>query len=290
MPRLIHRARIIGLLCVCVALCACSAIQLGYNTLPQVGLWWLDGYVDFNDDQQRRARDDLARWHQWHRRQELPKLGGLLEQIEAMAAAPTTADAACAFVPAFRARMASAADFAEPAAVTLALSLTPPQLVHLKHKFDRNNMDYRKDWIEISPRQLREKRLKHDQERMERIYGSLDQARQSTMREQVAHTVFDPQLNLLERLRKQQDILQTVSRLAGQPVSLGDARTAVHALIERTLQSPDARYRTYQDALIQEGCANLAALHNSFTAEQRQKAVQRLGAYRRDLNELAIQP
>ena len=174
MPRLIHRARIIGLLCVAVALCACSAIQLGYNTLPQVGLWWLDGYVEFSDDQQRRARDDLARLHQWHRRQELPKLGGLLEQIEAMAAAPTTAEAACALVPGLRARMASAADFAEPAAVTLALSLTPPQLVHLKRKFDRNNTDYRKDWMEISPRQLREKRLMQYQERMEMIYGSLE--------------------------------------------------------------------------------------------------------------------
>lgn len=286
-PRL---ARIIGLLSVAVALSACSAIKLGYNTLPQVGAWWLDTYLDFSDEQEQRVRDDLARLHQWHRRQELPKLAGLLQEVEGMAAGPTTADSACALVPAIRLRMVSAAEFAEPAAVTLALNLGPQQLDHLKRKFDRNNADYRKNWVELPAAELREKRFRQYLDRMETIYGSLDDAQQEMMRSQVAHTVFDPQLNLLERQRRQQDILQTLARLAGQPVSLADARNAIHALTERAVQSPDARYRAYQNALIQEGCANLAAVHNSTTPQQRQNAVQRLRAYQRDLQELAAQP
>ena len=73
-------ARIIGLLSVAVALAGCSAIKLGYNSLPQVSSWWLDGYIDFSDEQEPRVRDDLARLHQWHRRQELPKIGALLQK------------------------------------------------------------------------------------------------------------------------------------------------------------------------------------------------------------------
>ena len=287
LPRL---ARIIGLLSVAIALSACSAVKLGYNTLPQLGSWWLDTYLDFSDEQERRVRDDLARMHQWHRRQELPKLAGLLHQVEAMASGPTTAEMVCALEPAIRLRIRSAAEFGEPAAVTLALNLGPLQLVNLKRKFDRNNADYRKDWIELSAIELREKRLKRYLERMETIYGEVNDAQRETMREQVAHSVFDPQLNLLERQRRQRDILQTLAKLAGQPVSLGDARSAIRTLIERAIQPPDTRYRAYQELQIQEGCANLAAVHNSTTPQQRQNAVRRLGAYQRDLQELATQP
>ncbi len=29
-------------------LSACSAIKIGYNNLPELSYWWLDGYVDFD--------------------------------------------------------------------------------------------------------------------------------------------------------------------------------------------------------------------------------------------------
>ena len=290
MHRLIHLARIIGLVSVVGALSACSAIKLGYNSLPQVSAWWLDRYLDFSDGQAQRVREDLGRLQQWHRRQELPQLAALLQQVERLVPDQTTAEAVCALVPAVRQHVVSVAEQAEPAAVTLALNLSVRQLEHLKRKYARNNADYREEWIQLSPADLREKRFKQYLDRVEMIYGSLGEQQRELMRNQVANTVFDVDLNLQDRQRRQRDILKTLESLVGQPVPLGQARTVVHGLVLRTLESPNALYRGYQESIIQEGCRNLAELHNNTTPQQRRNAVRRLLAYQRDLEELAAQP
>lgn len=290
MHRLIHLTRIIGLVSVVVALSACSAIKLGYNSLPQVSAWWLDRYLDFSDGQRQRVREDLERLQQWHRRQALPQLAALLQQLERLVPDQTSADAVCALVPALRQHVVSLAEQAEPAAVTLALGLGSRQLEHLKRKYARNNADYREEWARLSPAELREKRFKQYVERMEMIYGSLGEQQREIVRNQVQHTVFDVQLTLLDRQRRQQDMLQTLESLAGQPVPLGQARSAIHRLIATSLESSNPQYRAYQESMIQEGCRNLAALHNSTTQPQRRTAVRNLRAYQRDLEELAAQP
>jgi hypothetical protein len=290
MHRLSNLVRIIGLLSVVVALSACSAIKLGYNTLPQVSAWWLDGYIDLSDEQEPRMREDLARLHQWHRRQELPKIAALLQQAERMVAGEATADEICAMVPPIRERLLAVFEQAEPAAVTLALGLKPEQLAHLQHKYDKNNRDYRKDWVDLSTEELREKQFKQYLDRMETIYGRLDQAQRDLLRAQVERSVFSAETNLRERQRRQRDILQALRKLAGQPIALSDARATMHEVVLHGLQSPDPRYRAYEDALVRQGCRYLAAVHQSTTPQQRLSAVRRLRAYQRDLEELAAEP
>ena len=290
MERFTNLARIIGLLTVAVALAGCSAIKLGYNSASQVGAWWVDAYVDFSDDQEQRVREDVARLHLWHRREELPRIALLLQQAERMAAGDVTADEVCALVPLIRQRVAAIFERAEPAAVTLALGLQPAQLAHLQRKYDKNNRDYRKEWVDLTTEDLRDKQFKQYVDRMETIYGRLEDSQREIVRSQLARSPFNAETNLRERQRRQQDILQTLRKLAGQPVPLTDARAAIRRLTERGLQSPDASYRRYEASLIQQGCANLAAVHQTATPQQRQSAVRRLRAYQRDLEDLAAEP
>ena len=290
MHRTANLARIIGLLTVAVTLAGCSAIKLGYNSLPQVGSWWLDGYVDFSDDQEPRVREDLARLHQWHRRHELPKITALLQQAERMVAGDMTADEVCATVPVIRQRIEAVVDRTEPAAVTLALGLQPEQLTHLQRKYEKNVRDYRKDWVDVPAEELKDKQFRQYVDRMEMVYGRLDDNQRELVRSQLERSVFSAETNLRERQRRQQDILQTLRRLAGQPVSLADGRTAIRQLVERGFQSPDPRYRSYEESLIKQACRNIAAVHQSTTAQQRLGAARRLRAYQRDLEDLAARP
>jgi hypothetical protein len=290
MHRIANLVRIIVLLSVAVALAGCSAIKLGYNSLPQAGAWWLDGYVDFSDDQEQRMREDIARLHQWHRREELPKIGALLQQAERMVAGDMTGDEVCALVPPIRLRIAAIFERAEPAAVTLALGLQPAQLTHLQRKYEKNNREYRKDWVDLKTGDLRDKQFKQYVDRMETVYGRLEDSQRDIVRGQVERSLFSAKTSLRERQRRQQDILQTLGKLAGQPVPLSEALAAIHHLVERGLRSPDPKYRNYEASLIQQGCANLAAVHQSTTPQQRQSAVRRLRAYQRELEELAAEP
>ena len=282
--------RIIGVLGLAVALAGCSAIKLGYNSMPQVGAWWLDGYLDLPGDQEQRVREDLSRLHQWHRRQELPKISALLQQAERMVASDLTADELCALVPPIRLRVAAVADQAEPAAVTMALALQPEQLTHLQRKYEKNIREYRKDWVDLPIQDLRDKRFKQYVDRLETFYGRLDDSQRDVIRGQIVRGVFSAETSLRERQRRQQDILQTLRQLAGQPVSLPDARSAIHQLVQRTLRSPDPTYRGYEEALVRQGCGNLAAVHQSTTPQQRQNAARRIRAYQRDLEDLAAEP
>jgi hypothetical protein len=289
MHRFLKLLRIIGLLSAMAALSGCSAIKLGYNALPQLATFWVDGYLDLADEQEQRLRDDIARLHQWHRRHELPKFAALLQQAERLAADNVTPEAVCNFVPELRMRALALVERSQPTAVTLALNLGAEQLAQLERKYRKNNREYRKDWIQLSTEELRQKRLKQFVERTEMIYGSLDEAQRESIRRQLERSVFNPETNLAERERRQQDILQTLRQLAGQPVSLPDASAAIQRLVQRGMQSPDPRYAAYQETLIQEGCRSLATVHNSTTAQQRQNAVRRLRAYQRDLEELSAQ-
>lgn len=270
-----------------LALSACSAIKLGYNNLPELGYWWLDGYLDFEDTQDQRVREDLSRLHAWHRGTELPRLAEMLQRLERLAPGEVSATQVCAFVPPLRERLQAVTEKAEPSVVTVAVELAPAQLQHLERKYAKNVADYRKDWLRLSPAEQADKRAGQLEERMEMIYGRLGAGQKGVLLQQMQRSTFDAQRVLAERQRRQRDTLQTLRQLAGQPVPLDEARKLMRGLLERSLNSPDAAYRAYQEGLIQETCATLAAVHNSTTPAQRENAVRRLREYQRDLGDLS---
>jgi len=278
--------RIIGCMLIAAALGGCSAVKLGYDNLDQIAYWWLDAYLDFNDEQSRNLREDLARLHDWHRREELPKAIALLKSMEEAAAGDVTPAQACAFIPRLSERLSAVAEQAMPAAVTLALSLGEPQLVHLKRKYARHNEDFAKDWIRISPRERIDKRLRQFVDRAESFYGQVEASQREALRAAIASSLFDPERTLVERRRRQGEVLAALRRVRDGGVSLADAQPLLRGLVDQQLESPDLGYRTYQRALWEESCRNLATLHNTATAAQREAAVRRLGTYQRQLREL----
>jgi hypothetical protein len=283
-------ARIIGLLAVAALLAGCSAVKLGYNNLGEVAYWWLDGYVDFTEEQAAPVREELARLHLWHRTEELPRLQAALRSLEELVPGDISPAQACAFVPQLRERLHATLERAEPAIVALATGLRPDQLLHLERKYQKNNSDFRKDWLQLDPPELNNKRLRQFLERSEMIYGRLDEPQRSALRRQIEQSVFDPQRILAERQRRQQDALQTLRRLAGQPVAASsEASRLMRGLLERSQESPDPIYRSLQQALMEEACRNVSVLHNTTTAAQRETAIHRLRAYQRDLRELSAQ-
>ena len=287
----LHRlARIIVLLALAAGLAGCSAVKLGYSTLDTVAYWWLDSYVDFNDQQAPRVREDLARLHQWHRTEELPRLSRMLNAMEQLAPGDITPAQACAFVDEFRQRMRSLAERAEPAVVTLATGLQPDQLRHLERKYEKNNEKFRDDWLRLTPAGQREKRYQQFLERSEMIYGRLEEPQREALRRDIDRSIIDPQRILADRQRRQQDALQTLRQLLDGKPDFDTARKQLRAYLRAVRAPARSGYRDYQEALIEEGCRTFAVLHNSTSLAQRDAAVRRLRAYQRDLRELAGAP
>ncbi len=278
-------ARIIGLLSLALALTGCSAIKLGYSNAPELAYWWLDGYVDFDDAQDPRVREDLARLQAWHRANELPRIVQLMQRAERLAAGEFTPAQACAFEPAVRERLQALRERLEPALAVHAVTLTPAQLEHLARKLDRKTRDWAAEWVQPSPAELLDKRTKQAVNRAEMLYGSLDERQRTLLRQELARGSYDAPTALAERRRRQQDLQATLRRVAGSTPE--QARPQISALLDRVATSPDAGFRTMLDGMRQDGCRLAAQLHALATPEQRDRAVRRLRAWQRDLSELA---
>jgi hypothetical protein len=284
-----HLARIIGALLLLPLLAGCSAIKLGYNGLPDLAYWWLDGYFDFTEAQTPLVRGELGRLHAWHRAQELPRLADVLARMEQLAAGPVTPAQACDFAAEVEARLAGVASQAEPAAAALALVLEPRQLRHLERKYRGNNADWRRNWIDVAPDERSTKRYEQALDRAESIYGRLDEPQRAVLRQWAERSPFDALRVLAERQRRQQDLLQTLRRLQEAADDPAGARSALREYVARVQRSPDADYRRYRDEVLQDACGTFASLHQSTTPAQREQAARRLRAYQRDLRELAAQ-
>jgi hypothetical protein len=277
------RAAIIAVLCAVLALqSGCSAIRLGYGQAPDLVYWWLDSYADFDDVQTPRLREDLAAFFAWHRQAQLPDYAALLERWRGEAAANTTPERACAAWGEVRKRIDVALERALPAAAELALSLAPAQLRHMERHYAESNAKYRKEFMQTEPAQRLREAVKRAVERAEMFYGRLDDAQLEQVTEWVRRSPYDVDAAMVERERRQQDLLQTLRRLTAERASPAQAQDTLRAYAERAARSPREAYRAYTD-----NCGFAAMVHNSSSAEQRQTAAQKLKGWESDFRALA---
>ena len=269
-----------------IALVGCSAVKLAYNNLAEVAYWWLDGYVDFSDAQAPKARADLAALLAWHRQAELPKLIALLQKAAAMAPNEATPAQACELAADIRMRLMAVAGRAEAPAAALAVTLDEAQLKTLERKYAKNNANYAKDWLALTPAQQQDKRYDKLLEQSEDFYGRLDAGQRELLRRLIAQSGFDAQRVDAERRRRQQKALALLRSFQIERSAVADAQLAIRAYIRHIAEPPPGAGRDYQQAMLEEGCRNVAALHGATRPAQRQQAEQRLRAYETDLRDL----
>lgn len=269
-----------------LGLSGCSAVKLSYNNAPELLYWWLDSYLDLNETQSSKLRADLTELHAWHRQMELPLYLSTLEQLQRLAVTPASSPQICTLYDQVRPRLRALADQVEPMLVALAPTLGATQLEHLAHQFDKRNQKWRAEWLDSSATERNARRVKQLTDRAEHFYGQLEEAQLAALRASVASSIFDVNLKYRETQRRQQDMLQTLRQLQADPGPAASVKAAIHALLERAMNSPSADYRNYAALLLQEYCGVVATLHNSATPAQRLRLIETLKDYQDDVRSL----
>jgi hypothetical protein len=264
----------------------CSAVKISYNNAPELGYWWLDSYLDFGEVQSLTLRSDLVALQRWHRESELPAYISTLEKLQRMAPANVTPEQVCDLLTELKPRFQALVDQAEPTIVALAPTLKAEQLDHLARQFDKRNQKWREEWQGGGPTERSGRRVKQLTDRAEMLYKGLDEPQLAVLRSSEAVSGFDAAVNYRETLRRQQDALQTLRKLQTGVPSAKNTRAVVHDLLGRSMNSPDAAYRSYSEKMIQESCRAFAALHNSTTPSQRLKVMETLRDYETDARTL----
>jgi len=271
---------------VLLGLSGCSTIKVVYNNSDDLIYWWLDGYLDLQDGQKQLARDSLSDLHRWHRQQQLPDYVALLKRIQAMAPNDITPAQVCAVTEDMKTSFVTLLRFVEPANAQLAAQLKPDQLQAMRKKFDKTNKTWRSDWLEPDAEGRLRFRTKQALNRLEDFYGRLDKPQRDVLHTWLSQSAFDPALSYAERERRQADTIQTLQRIARDNVNPAQTQAAVRGVTERTLNSPNERYRAYSQALWIENCEGFAKLHNSTTPAQRQRMLEALRGYETDVKVL----
>jgi hypothetical protein len=265
-------------------------VRLGYNTAPTLAYWWLDGYFDFDGEQSLRIRADLQAVQDWHRKEELPQLILALKELQAMAPKPVTPAQVCATVTTLQTRVQVTLDRVVPSIAAIAPSLQAAQIEHIAREFEKRDKKWRGDWLEGTPTERAERRVKQIVDRAESLYGSLEATQIAIVKAHIQSSSFEGPRHHREMQRRQKDALQVLSTLRTTKVVPAQAVADIRGLLERTFKAPDPAYRQYLDRLTQESCTATAAVHNSSTNAQRAHLLQALQDYEADARELAGQP
>ena len=276
------------MLAVSVLLSGCGlALRIGYNQGASLAFRWLDGYAEFDDAQTLRVRAALDEWFVWHRRTQLPDYADLLARARAELPGSATAERMCAWSNDLRARFDTAIEHAVPAMAEIMPTLSAQQIASIEKRYATRNDEYHDDFLHRDPAKRKKAATEREIERAEEFYGRLDDAQRAFVVRAVAESPWDGDMAYAERLRRQQDMLAIVRRLAATRATPAEAEAEIRGYLKRIERSPQEAYRRYLARLVDYNCVYAAALHNLTTAEQRQKAAKKLKGYEEELRALA---
>lgn len=265
----------------------CSAIKLGYQQLPSLSFWWLDSAVSFSDTQTTQTKEALAQLHSWHRTEELPVYADLLKRLAEQSPEPMQAQQMCNAWDEVDKGLDRTLRKTVSLAAPVAMMLGPEQLNHLSQYWTRKNQEWEKEWVQGSASERLERRQNKALERYSDFYGPLTPTQTAMVKAQLLQSAWTPDWGRRDRLRRHQALMSALQKTSqSKALALPQVEADLWAVWDQWMAPPDAAGRAVVQKMIQQGCENLAQLHNSTSPEQRQRATRRLRAYQQDLRDL----
>lgn len=279
---------IIGLAALVLGVSGCTLVRLGYGNADELAFRWLDGWLDFNDEQTPKVRAALVDLHQWHRRTQLPDYAQWLTRVGADATADTTPRDVCRYGDELSERLAVASDRILPAAAAIALTLSDAQLAHMNKRFEQGQKTMRDEYLKGDIKAREAAQVQRSVSRAEWLYGSVDAAQREVLAAAVSQSPFDVEQMLRERQTRQQELLELLksARLAAkdspQDAVARQLQARLKVWLQQGRQSPRAEYRAYQQKVRSFNCELYARVHNAAPLPTRLAARDRLKGWEGD--------
>ena len=273
------------LLLALASLAGCSGARLAYNNADTVVRWMADDYFALEGAQEEDFKQRLARFHAWHRSEELPRYSVLMTSAGDKLADGLTAGELLWAWENVKGRYRRMAAYAAPELAAVLATLTPAQFERLDKKFAESDAEYTKKHLKGGEAEQRERRDKRNLELMREWFGDLSDEQEAQLK------ISSAKLPLLYELR-----LQNRERRQGEFVALLKAYRSPAELEPRLKQwltgweegaSPE--YRRLSE-LHREGYIQmLLELDRGLTPAQRVHAVTRFYEYAEIFKALAEQ-
>ena len=266
-------------------LAGCSGARLAYNNADIVVRWMANDYFALEGPQEEDFKARLARFHAWHRSEELPRYSGLMASAgDGLADGLTAAELLWTW-DSVKARYRHMAGQAAPELAAVLATLTPAQFERLDRKFAESGAEYVKKYLKGGEAEQRKRRDKRNLELMREWFGDLTDEQEAQLK------ISNGKLPLLYALR-----LQNRQRRQGEFVALLKAYRSAAELeprLKRWLtdweEGASPEYRRLSELHRELYIQMLLELERGLTPAQRFHAVTRFYEYAEIFKTLAEQ-
>jgi hypothetical protein len=262
------------LLLLSLLLAGCSTLSLGYNQLPRLAAWWIDGYLDLDREQGRQLDAALQELHTWHRREELPRWQALLAGADSLWDGGVSEAELLALEAEAAASIERTLARAAPLATPLLAGLRPAQWERLQRRLRERLEEWREQQLEEDAAHQRGKRFARS---LSRWLGDLERPLRRAAHQQAEAWPMDAERLAGEWAARQRKTLDGLRAWAQ-----GDAASGLQLLLAAGGRGPQALGPT-ESARRQAVMGSLLQLLNAASPAQQAEARARWAAWREQL-------
>jgi len=273
------------LLLALAALAGCSGAHLAYNNADTVVRWMADDYFALDGAQEDDFKARLARFHAWHRSEELPRYSTLMTSAgDKLADGLTAAELLWAW-ESVKGRYRRIAAHAVPDLAAVLATLTPAQFDRLDKKFAESDADYAKKHLKGGEPAQRKRRDKRNLELMREWFGDLSDEQEARLNASSAKLPLLYALRLENRQRRQGEFVVLLKAHR----SAAELEPRLNRWLTEWDEGASVEYRRLADLHRDLYIQMLLELDRSLTPAQRAHAVTRLQEYAEIFRALAEQ-
>jgi hypothetical protein len=279
-------AAIVGVVAVAALVAGCGgAVRMAYNNGDIALRYMADDYLDLRDGQEELLKTQLAQFHAWHRRHELPEYAAVALHAADRAQKGVRREDVTWMIGAVRERARVAAGHAVDDALPVVQALGPANFAALEKKFATANDKFVEENLRGDRERITRRHVKQLEERFQEWLGDLRPDQEALI---AAYVRANPERNTLarfeDRKRRQQELLALLRgpRDAGWAGRLRDH--FVHWERGRTPEQLRL-FKEWEERLVQL----VVDMDATLSPQQRRHFAARLDRYADDFRALALQ-
>jgi hypothetical protein len=266
----------------------CSSVRFSYHHGDTLMYWWLNSYLDLEDDQKPWVKQEIDKLFQWHRSTQLREYAAMLSNWQRqLAGNPTQTDLLAGYKD-IKGKAEVLAMYAVPDMAELARAVTPEQIAHIEGKFAKNNEDFRKKYMSGDLEHQRKVRYEKAMDQLELWFGPFSRDQEAVLRRASDARPNVNDVMLLERKLRQQKILALLRRVHQEKLNkeqtMAAVRDLMHDLLNRD-QSPERK--AFYDAYADDTAKFIGTAIRIATPDQKAHAQKRMQGWINDFNALA---
>jgi len=279
--------RVVVLALALAAFAGCSMVRFGYSQLDTIALWTADEYFDLDAAQEQEFRTRFARFHDWHRYEQLPDYAVFLVETKARLERGFTREDALSVTEGVRARYRTLITHTADDAAAMLMSVTPEQLENLRNNWETVNRRFVREYrLEASVERQRRATGRRALSRIRDWVGHLDDAQEQQVLAWAAELPLVHGLRHQDRLRRQREFLQLMS----QREDTGRFAARLRHFLLNWEEGRDPAYDRLFNDWTQRQADLYAAVYRMLLPHQRAAVADRLQAYINDFTYLARRP